>query len=90
MFGHKSEVWYRHDGQQWVMDSPGEVLMPLPVKSGSGDKVKTVNHRAVSYLPVAEADKPQIDWSSIDWGWFIAGLAFLVFIGLAIYLATLP
>jgi hypothetical protein len=89
MFGHKSEIWYRHDGQQWVPDNPGEVLAALASNHMSGDKVKTVNHQSISYLHVPEEGPPEIDWASIDWGWFIAGLALLIFIAVAIYLATL-
>ena len=26
MFGHKSERWFRHDGQKWVPDDPSEII----------------------------------------------------------------
>ena len=71
MFGHNSEIWYRHDGQQWVPDSPGEFLMPLERSSNHG--AKTVNHQSISYLHVPQ-EMAEIDWADIDWGWFIAAL----------------
>lgn len=89
MFGHKSEIWYRHDGQQWVPDNPGEVLAPLASKPPPGNKVKTMNHQSISYLHGPEEETLEIDWDAIDWGWFIAGLALLSFIAVVIYLATL-
>jgi hypothetical protein len=85
MFGHNSEVWYRHDGQQWIPDSPGELLMPLELSSNHGGK--TVNHQSISYLHVPQ-EIPEIDWDSIDVGWFIAALAFLIFISLTVYLSA--
>ncbi|MBN1993062.1 MAG: hypothetical protein JW953_10190 [Anaerolineae bacterium] len=30
MFGHESETWYRHDGEKWLPDDPGEMFIPLP------------------------------------------------------------
>ena len=84
MFGHNSEIWYRHDGQQWVPDSPGEFLMPL---ENSNHGVKTINHQSVSYLHVPQ-ETPEINWDSIDLGWFMAALAFLIFIGLVIYMSA--
>jgi hypothetical protein len=29
MFGHETERWYRHDGEKWVLDYPGEMFVPL-------------------------------------------------------------
>ena len=84
MFGHNSEIWYRHDGQQWVPDNPGEFLMTL---ENSNHSVKTVNHQSISYLHVPQ-EAPEIDWASVDLGWFIAALAFLIFIGLVIYMSA--
>lgn len=84
MFGHNSEIWYRHDGQQWIPDNPGEFLMPL---ENSNHSAKTVNHQSISYLHVPE-EPPEINWASVDLGWFIAALAFLIFIGLVIYMSA--
>ena len=87
MFGHHSEIWYRHDGQQWVPDNPGEFLMLLEPSSNHG--VKTVNHQSISYLHIAQ-ETPEIDWASVDLGWFLAALAFLIFIGLVVYMSAPP
>jgi hypothetical protein len=84
MFGHNSEIWYRHDGERWVPDNPGELLMPL---EQSNHSVKTVNHQSISYLHVPQ-EIPEVDWASVDLGWFIAALLFLIFIGLVIYLSA--
>jgi len=29
MFGHESERWYRHDGEKWLPDDPGEKYVSL-------------------------------------------------------------
>lgn len=28
MFGHVTEQWYRHNGREWIVDNPGELLSP--------------------------------------------------------------
>lgn len=30
MFGHVTEQWYRHNGREWIVDNPGELLSPTP------------------------------------------------------------
>jgi len=59
MYGHKTESWYRHDGQQWVPDDPGRLQNLTPSHNN----------------PVSNASQSLAElWSSVSWGWFIAGL----------------
>jgi hypothetical protein len=73
MFGHKTETWYRHDGHHWVVDNPGELI------------TRTNSRNKSQYHPGNEATP---DWSSIEWGWFIAGLIFIGVIAYLIYLSS--
>jgi hypothetical protein len=75
MFGHKTETWYRHDGHRWVVDNPGELISNSNSKNKYQRQAKGVN------------DSPP-DWSSVEWGWFLAGLVLLGVIAYVIYLST--
>jgi hypothetical protein len=75
MFGHKTETWYRHDGQQWVIDSPGELVVRLPKKDSLYYNSKT-------------ASEPPPEWESLDWGWFLAALVFIGSIAYLTYLSV--
>jgi hypothetical protein len=55
MFGHKTGQWYRHDGTQWLPDSPGELLV-------------SNNHLHRNPLPQPAADWASLDmgWFSVS------------------------
>jgi len=65
MFGHKTERWYRHNGQHWIPDDPGRLrhLTPSHNPSQSNPAPK-------------EPDMGQL-WNAINWPWFVASLVAL-------------
>ena len=73
MYGPKSEQWYRHDGTQWVPDSPGELMVELSPNENLSNNG-------------AEQDA---DWHSIDLNWFFIGIVLLGVIFALIYAATI-
>jgi hypothetical protein len=79
MFGHDSERWYRHDGQQWVPREPGKLRLLTP--SQNGDQIDpllpTVGENIIS------------EWRSVNWGWFIVSLITLSLIAWIVYSSTL-
>ena len=81
MFGHESETWYRHDGEKWVPDDPGEIFVPLSevdaaeVNAPSGD--------------LAPGQSLKAKWHSIKLGWFIISLIIIVLIGAIVYSSAL-
>lgn len=85
MFGHKSEQWFRHDGEKWVPENPysrlshlarGELYHsgPLP---GSNDG------------QWGQSNRPKPAAGSPGWGWFMASLILLAAIGLIVYYSTM-
>jgi hypothetical protein len=88
MFGHKSESWYRHDGQRWVPASPGELLISLDENGLGAKPSRTTNHQAISYLHRPQPEIFEGEWGAEEGGWFTASLAFLGFIAVVVYMAT--
>jgi len=75
MFGHVTEQWYRHDGQNWLPDSPGELLVTPN---------ELLNH------PTHHQPEPApADWASIEMSWFLLGVVSLIVIFSIVYAATL-
>jgi hypothetical protein len=72
MFGHKTETWYRHDGQKWVVDSPGELITRPHHPGNSPHNPDT-------------AGNPAPTWESIEWDWFLASLILLGIIAWFVY-----
>lgn len=77
MFGHESERWYRHDGQQWLPDTPDEIFVSL------NDDIFSDNDNQAA--PSAESN-----WYTINIGWFITSLVVIGAIGGIVYYSTLP
>lgn len=75
MLGHKTQTWYRHDGKQWVVDNPGELMARLLHKNSFHSNTNPVN------------ESPP-EWNSIEWGWFLASLLFLGVITYLVYLSS--
>ncbi len=81
MFGHKTDNWYRHNGEQWVPDDPGKLRYLMP---SSGSKQHPQNPPISSSLPDLKAG-----WKAINWGWFVASLIVLGLIAAIIYNSSL-
>lgn len=76
MFGHETETWYRHNGEQWVPKEPGKLRMLTPREDSSRD----------GRNPGAQAPAPQAE--ALNWGWFAASLVVLGLIGWIVYVSV--
>lgn len=74
MFGHKSERWFRHDGQKWIPADPSEILAIRSNDVRGRSNVEQIN--ALEDLPV-------------NWNWFIISLLLIFGIGWIVYWSTL-
>lgn len=85
MFGHKSEKWFRHDGEKWVPENPynrlaragGVKVYPQGPLPGSNDG------------QWGQSNRPRPAASSPGWGWFTASLILLAVIGVIVYYSTM-
>ncbi len=48
MLGHESGRWYRHDGEKWVLDHPGELFAPLADLADTPEQSLTAKWRSVN------------------------------------------
>lgn len=82
MFGHESEVWYRHDGQQWVQKDPGKLRM---LESSESTSIAD-SHIAPNPSTLNAAQSNLIaDWQAIEWGWFVTSIVVMGLIGWVVY-----
>jgi hypothetical protein len=79
MLGHESERWYRHDGEKWIPDDPGEIFVPL-------NEVDSAGISALS-SDVDQSLKAKV--RSIKWGWFIISLIIMAIIATIVYSSAL-
>ena len=76
MYDHESEQWFRHDGQDWVVDNPDRILAQRAQAKSAANYDTEFEPDALEELPVNPV-------------WFTVSLAVLVFIGAIIYVSTL-
>lgn len=79
MLGHESERWYRHDGEKWIPDDPGEIFVPLSEVDSAG----------VSALSSDVDQSLKAKVRSIKWGWFIISLIIMAIIATIVYSSAL-
>jgi hypothetical protein len=85
MFGHKTERWYRHDGKQWIPDSPGELVMPISkAKNSSPNNPSSDPHDSPS-----QPQNPGEDWHTINITWFVISLVTLGLIFWIVFISSL-
>jgi hypothetical protein len=77
MLGHESERWYRHDGEKWIPDDPGEIFVPLSEVDSAGVSALSSD--------VAPGQSLKAKWRSIKLGWFIISLIIMALIGAIVY-----
>ena len=78
MFGYKSENWYRHDGEKWMRDEPGQLRYLTP----------SYNHKLDNSFSVGSGKSLESLWASINWVWFITSLIILGLIGWVVYVSN--
>ena len=82
MFGHESEVWYRHNGQQWTQEDPGKLRMlesserPPIAESHIEPNPSTLNTAHPNLIA---------DWQTVEWNWFIISIVVVGLIGWVVY-----
>jgi hypothetical protein len=82
MFGHESELWYRHNGQHWVQKDPGKLRMLEPSESAP----IAASHVEPNSSTLNTAQSNLIaDWQAIEWGWFITSIIIMGLIGWVVY-----
>ena len=85
MFGHETESWYQHDGQQWVLKDPGNLRLLTPREDTTPQKIinqeKKLNHPQKTPLD----DTLLTAWRTVGWSWFVLSLAILFLIGWLVY-----
>jgi len=80
MFGHKSERWFRHNGEAWLPDTPGEIFL-----SALGEDLDALGVNT----PTPPAEPSHVSKQpSIKPAWLIASLIILGIIAGIIYNAT--
>ena len=82
MFGHQTEMWYQHDGQQWIAKDPGKLRLLIPQ-----DKY-TANPEPVEPVhPPAPPNEQTLSsaWRSINWAWLVVSLITLGLIASIIF-----
>lgn len=84
MFGHKTETWYRHDGEQWIQKDPGKLRMLESSISNSPTEPQAASNPS---FPTNSTAQPNLiaDWKAINWGWFITSLIVMGLIGSVVY-----
>lgn len=69
MFGHESETWYQHDGQQWIAKNPGNLRLLSPQDDNTPDNDVDINQS-----PPSREQDLMSEWQSINWTWFVISL----------------
>ena len=88
MFGHETERWYQHNGQQWIQKDPGNLRLLTPRTDGNHHPIdKKLDHHQ-NKVPDDDTTLTAA-WRSVRWGWFVFSLAILVVIGWIIYTSSL-
>jgi hypothetical protein len=82
MFGHESERWFRHDGQQWVPDIPAKLPPPPEDEVVTPNSNKPTSH----YFPEQNLVS---EWRSVNWGWFVTSLFVIGLIAWIAYASSL-
>lgn len=83
MFGHKSEQWFRHDGEKWVPENPySRLARAARVKLYPQEPLPGSNDGQWSHRPETADGNP-------GWGWFVASLILLAVIGVIVYNSTM-
>ena len=73
MFGHESEMWFRHDGQQWVPDDPS-IVIPVLSQADADD---------------GHDDSVDIEKLPVNTVWFTISLALIAAVGYIVYITNL-
>jgi hypothetical protein len=76
MFGHETETWYRHDGQQWLAADPGELVTIIPQYKPPARNSRT---------PAEVGRNPGPGLETLNWGWFVVSLIWLGLIAWIVY-----
>ena len=84
MFGHESETWYQHDGQQWIPKDPGNLRLLSPQDDNNPD-----NDEDISQLSPSSEQNLTSEWQSIDWAWFITSLIIIGLIAWIVFSSSL-
>jgi len=79
MFGHETETWYQHDGQQWIAKDPGNLRLLARQDDNALDN---------DAAPSSEQDLMS-EWRSTNWTWFIISLIVIGLIAWVIFSSSL-
>jgi len=77
MFGHETETWYQHDGQQWIAKDPGNLRLLVSQDDNAFDNDVGTGQSS------SPAPDLKSEWQSMNWVWFIISL---IVIGLIAWL----
>jgi hypothetical protein len=72
MFGHKSEQWFRHDGQKWLQDDPNKITARHAQSKNISNTHSATKQDTEENLPV-------------NWGWLVISLGIIGAVGWIIY-----
>ena len=84
MFGHETETWYQHDGQQWIAKDPGNLRLLSPQDDDTADSDADNNPSS----PSSQHDLKS-QWQSINWTWFVISLIVIGLIAWVIFSSSL-
>ena len=84
MFGHESETWYQHDGQQWIPKDPGKLRLLVP----QDDIVANDEDISLPAPTPLEQDLTS-DWQVINWTWFLISLVVIALIAWIVFSSSL-
>jgi hypothetical protein len=90
MYGHKTESWYQHDGQQWIKKDPSNLRL-LDATGGEEplQPEQTGNNGQSTDLTPASNHSLKSAWQSVNWVWFIASLIAIAVVSWIVYASSL-
>jgi hypothetical protein len=91
MFGHETESWYRHDGQQWVKKDPDKLRDLAAPEDDEPTQPEDMpdNPQPTDPSPLGTDNSLSSAWRSINWAWFVASLLIIGLVGWIVYTSSL-
>ena len=91
MFGHKTDSWYRHDGQQWVKKDPGKLRDLAAPQDDEPPQHADIpgNPQPLNPPPLNGDNSLNSAWRSINWAWFVASLVIIGLVAWIVYASSL-
>ena len=88
MFGHETERWYQHDGQEWIQKDPGNLRLLAPREPENPHQATDEGAGGLQITTFSNTTLTAT-WRSVEWGWLIMSLALLILIGWIVYTSSL-